>query len=538
MLDKLKERFCPIPEGCRRRGDIIGKNKLKEIKTIDLANELTLFFDRKILRGYIKYNNYSSVIQDENLNVEFENEQTTTSTNIIDNERTYEIQSIYETLVSSVQEENSNLDENFHSNNLIQSSEKTVLNISRGYASHSFCFMCKIKIGSKPMTVLSVEAIIDIYMKRDILITKENRSKLQAIAIYLFWLKTGLDQNTIANIFDIEYRKNVSNICAQVRNAMLKDFVPQYLGAKRFVRDQWLGQNTEMVNSLFDLTDDRFAVIADGTYCYCQKSSNNMVQRKLYSGHKKRPLVKPFVITASNGKIIDVYGNYAAVENDALIMESVMEKDLDLRKLLKKGDLAIFDRVFKDCISRLKSFYGLNCKISTFLKDGQKQMTSSEANQTPLVTKSSLVFNSQNSFTKIDDYKLDGFPKFDVEMIRKKITFGYYQIEQAYGYLSEHFDSNEDYEMLVSNNLASDENAKIIFCKMQSRHSNQVKYKIFISYVPNSSNIDDIGLVCNCKTGKRKLGCCSHVASVIYFMCYGRYNLPKIPKPGLKLRIF
>ncbi|CAF0826320.1 unnamed protein product [Brachionus calyciflorus] len=78
------------------------------------------------------------------------------------------------------------------------------------------------------------------------------------------------------------------------------------------------------------------------------------------------------------------------------------------------------------------------------------------------------LFNSQNSFTKIDNYKLDGFPKFEVEMIRKKITFGYYQIEQAYGYLSEHFGSNEDYEMLVSNNLAIDEYAKIIFCKMQS----------------------------------------------------------------------
>ncbi|CAF1017982.1 unnamed protein product [Brachionus calyciflorus] len=155
---------------------------------------------------------------------------------------------------------------------------------------------------------------------------------------------------------------------------MLKDFVPQYLGEKRFSRDQWLGQNTKMVKSLFDLTDDQFVIIADGTYCYCQKSSNNMVQRKLYSGHKKRPLVKPFVITASNGKIIDVYGNYSAVENDA----SIMQKDLDLRELFKKGDILIFYRGFKDCISRLKSFYGLNCKIPTFLKDGQKQMSSSE----------------------------------------------------------------------------------------------------------------------------------------------------------------
>ena len=54
----------------------------------------------------LKDNNYSSVIQDENLNVEFENEQLTTSKNIIDNERTDEIQPICETIVPRFQEEN------------------------------------------------------------------------------------------------------------------------------------------------------------------------------------------------------------------------------------------------------------------------------------------------------------------------------------------------------------------------------------------------------------------------------------------------
>lgn len=341
---------------------------------------------------------------------------------------------------------------------VIEKSDKIVLKIKRGFASHSFCFICKRKTGSKPMTVLPVEAILEIFLKRNMLIPKgarscsvhlndnnyvkdefidkipiadnsisitsqkiesiflsfiireqktsnifkkfkdfsivtdelcfkttgftkdevyfifneikslissENRSKLQSIVLYLFWLKTGLDQKMIANLFEIEHRQTVSNICAQVRSAMLKDFVPKYLGVNRFSRQEWINQNTEMVKSLFDLKDDQFAIIADGTYCYCQKSSNNMVQRKLYSGHKKRPLVKPFVITSSNGRIINVYGDNAATDNDALIMEKVLESDKDLRDLLKKGDLAIFDRGFKECITRLKAVYGLNCKIPT-----------------------------------------------------------------------------------------------------------------------------------------------------------------------------
>ena len=60
--------------------------------------------------------------------------------------------------------------------------------------------------------------------------------------------------------------------------------------------------------------------IADGTYLYCEKSSNNMLQRELYSGQKKRHLIKPFVICASKGFIIDVFG---ATDNDAKILTCV-----------------------------------------------------------------------------------------------------------------------------------------------------------------------------------------------------------------------
>ncbi|RNA40752.1 transposable element tcb1 transposase [Brachionus plicatilis] len=103
-----------------------------------------------------------------------------------------------------------------------------------------------------------------------------------------------------------------------------------------------------MVKSLFDLKEDQFAIIADGTQCYCQKRS------------LKKPLVKPFVITSSNGRIINVYSDNAATDNDAFIMEKVLQNDKDLKNLLKRGDLAIFDRGFKECIARLKAAYGFN----------------------------------------------------------------------------------------------------------------------------------------------------------------------------------
>lgn len=62
-----------------------------------------------------------------------------------------------------------------------------VINKSRGYTSHSFCFISKRKTYSKPMTVLSVEAIFDIYIKLDILIKRMARSYSDLTESYYVW---------------------------------------------------------------------------------------------------------------------------------------------------------------------------------------------------------------------------------------------------------------------------------------------------------------------------------------------------------------
>jgi hypothetical protein len=61
-----------------------------------------------------------------------------------------------------------------------------------------------------------------------------------------------------------------------------------------------------------NLHDEQLVLILDGTYCYCQKSSNNLFQRKSYSVQKKTHLLKPFVICATDGHIFDIYGLFEA----------------------------------------------------------------------------------------------------------------------------------------------------------------------------------------------------------------------------------
>ncbi|CAF1003785.1 unnamed protein product [Brachionus calyciflorus] len=113
------------------------------------------------------------------------------------------------------------------------------------------------------------------------------RTKSQALAIYLFWLKTGLNQEAIKAHFKIENRTDVSRYCEQVRAALSEFFVPNYLGCNSLRRDQWVTQNSIIATELYSLSNDQFVVIADGTYIYCQKSSNNFFQRKSYSCPKK-----------------------------------------------------------------------------------------------------------------------------------------------------------------------------------------------------------------------------------------------------------
>ncbi len=65
----------------------------------------------------------------------------------------------------------------------------------------------------------------------------------------------------------------------------------------------------------------------------------------------------------------------------------------------------------------------------------------------------------------------------------------------------------------------------LIRAKLQSRHSKSTKYNIYIQYDPTKSATDAIVMwLCKCKNGERTLGCCAHVASVIYYFAYGRYQ--------------
>ena len=165
----------------------------------------------------------------------------------------------------------------------------------------------------------------------------KNRTKSQALAINLFWLKTGMTQETIAAYFggDLEQR-DISHFNEQVRTH-LDEFVNKNYGSKHLTREMLIGHNTAFVNDSFGQYTKRVALLADATYFEIGKSTNHFFQRISFSVPKNYNLIKPMVVCAPNGYIVEIYGPYPANMNDAQILSDVLDKDKDLHALLEEG---------------------------------------------------------------------------------------------------------------------------------------------------------------------------------------------------------
>ena len=95
------------------------------------------------------------------------------------------------------------------------------------------------------------------------------------------------------------------------------------------------------------------------------------------------------------------------------------------------------------------------------------------------------------------------------------MTMGVYQLKQAPNYVCQHKGDNNSYDLFV---------CKVKPCllkvKIQSRHSKQTYYNLFIKY---SMEGEIEGWYCQCKVGARVVGCCAHVASVLWYLGYQRF---------------
>ena len=67
---------------------------------------------------------------------------------------------------------------------------------------------------------------------------------------------------------------------------------------------------TSISKTLFANGEDVCIIVADETYVFIQKSSNYSFQRRTYSIHKGRHLVKSMMLVTTTEYIVDVLGPY------------------------------------------------------------------------------------------------------------------------------------------------------------------------------------------------------------------------------------
>ena len=121
-------------------------------------------------------------------------------------------------------------------------------------------------------------------------------------------------------------------------------------------------------------------------------------------------------------------------------------------------------------------------------------------------------FQRKSKKNQTVDFESLNFPILTEDYIRK-LAFGIYQLKQAQSYTREHLNSEGLYEFEFV-----PEEKNLVKVKLNSRHLSSTIYTIFIEFDKNDSKEPIKSWCCDCKSGLRTVGCCAHVASVMWYL--------------------
>lgn len=113
------------------------------------------------------------------------------------------------------------------------------------------------------------------------------------------------------------------------------------------------------------------------------------------------------------------------------------------------------------------------------------------------------------------------------------IACGTYQLKQARSYYGEHIRNDGSYTIEVCREEAtssllegfpSAQNATLLRAKIQSRHISRKIYFVYIVYDNNEGREAIIQYCCNCIVGRRTVGCCAHVMTIMWYLGWARHQ--------------
>lgn len=222
---------------------------------------------------------------------------------------------------------------------------------------------------------------------------------------FLCKLRQGLSDEFLKVIFKYPSRQATSLVIGRVRELLMQRFVPENIGFGSITREEYIQRHvTEFANELYNPEPDIPKAIAyiDGTYSKIEKSSNYRVLRQSYCIHKGYHLVKPALIVAPDGFILDIQGPYFSDSrnNDAQMLRNEFERDINgIRAWFQKGDILIVDRGYRDATELLERL-GIRYHMPALLQPRKRQFPTAETNSSRLVTKTRWIVEARNGHIK------------------------------------------------------------------------------------------------------------------------------------------
>ena len=303
-------------------------------------------------------------------------------------------------------------------------------------------------------------------------------------------------------------------------------------------------------------------------------------------------------------------GPFYANQNDTTILKIILQYPNCLKRLLRKGDILVLDRGFRDAEAegykvlmpalkgkrprltceeanylrtvkkirwvveaihgiikqKYKLLYheinnsalqniGSICRIACFLNNKfGKRLISDKDNSEEIIKIMKAKNGMENTlalevetnhwnrkrkiFHSINSNAILDFPELTIQELKLLFT-GSYQLSQALCYLGEMINDKDKIlaSYLFIQNCSYKKN--IVRFDVQSRHKSKKIYKCYIDYKPDVNSINGINRYsCDCANGLRTVGCCCHIAAIIYYLSYARYQSNIIRPAELLTHIF
>ncbi|GBP34176.1 hypothetical protein EVAR_30728_1 [Eumeta japonica] len=136
------------------------------------------------------------------------------------------------------------------------------------------------------------------------------------------------------------------------------------------------------------------------------------------------------------------------------------------------------------------------------------------------------------NFRNITAYRenLLNFPRFEYDQLIL-FALGSYQLRQARSYYGEHIRFHGGYRIEVATEDASEisnlrgTDTSLIRGKIKSRHVSRRQYYVYILIENNvSGRLGITEYCCSCLVGRRTIGCCAHVMTLVWYLGWARFQ--------------